>query len=132
LFVLNRRIAMRSEVHQLRVNVKSLAAESRIIRQEIALAYTPECKNALAAHRQQRVKPEARYAQLALAFVRGVPYKQVEAHVREGNEPNAVVLFKKLVRFGVLPPKGEQDVRAWLDLPATVRPFLPQVVTVGS
>lgn len=64
-------------IHKLRVNVKSLAAEARIIRKE-------ECRCgiqyqfALREHRRGRVREEARYAQLALAFLRGRRYSQVE------------------------------------------------------
>ena len=84
-------------VHALRVNVKSLAAEARFIRQEIRRADSPEAKEALAIHRMVRLKPEARLAHLALAFVRGRKYRQAENHARQ--EVNVQALTKKVNKF---------------------------------
>ena len=64
-------------IHKLRINVKSLAAEAKIIRQEArrcGACYEME----LTLHRRGRLREEARYTHLALAFVRGRPYKSVE------------------------------------------------------
>jgi len=64
-------------IHRLRVNVKSLAAEAKIIRRE-----TQRCgyqyEQMLVNHRRGYLRDEARYAQLALAYVRGVPRIVVE------------------------------------------------------
>lgn len=68
-------------IHKLRVNIKSLAAEARMIRKEeskCGLQYMLY----LRVHRTGRVREEARYANLALAFVRGRKYSQVEAKTR--------------------------------------------------
>lgn len=64
-------------IHTLRVNIKSLAAESRFIRQETARCGL-EYKNALAYHRRGKVRDESRYSHLALGFLRGRTYKQIE------------------------------------------------------
>lgn len=64
-------------IHTLRVNIKSLAAESRFIRQETARCGR-EYKNALALHRRGKVREEARYSHLALGFLRGRKYRQLE------------------------------------------------------
>jgi hypothetical protein len=101
---------MNSAIHALRVNVKSLAAESRYIRQEISRAKDLEAKSRLACHRAWRVKPESRLAQLALAFVRGREYRTVELKCREPVDPGA--LSKKLRRF--VPSVEDGAVRAWL------------------
>ena len=64
-------------IHMLRVNVKSLAAEAKIIRKEekrCGIQYYWM----LYSHRIGRLREEARYANLALAFVRGRLYSQVE------------------------------------------------------
>lgn len=88
---------MKTEVHALRVNVKSLAAEARLIREEIRKARNPEAKASLACHRSWRVKPESRLAQLALAYVKGVPYRVVE---RTAKTPvDSAKLTNKLSRF---------------------------------
>lgn len=88
-------------IHGLRVNVKSLAAEAKIIRKEIRRARSPEVKNGLHSHRMTRLKPESRMAHLALAYVRGVPYKSVETNAL--TQPLATDLKKKLSRFAYIP-----------------------------
>lgn len=80
-------------IHKLRVNAKSLQAESRFIRQEerrCGKAFRSE----LAEHRRGRVREESRYTQLALSFVRGRPYKSVESKCVK--LPHAVRLAAKV------------------------------------
>jgi len=69
-------------LHALRVNVKSLASEARIIREEIQRVSDKDIKADLHCHRQRRVRPEARTAHLALAFVKGKSYRSAEAKAR--------------------------------------------------
>ena len=73
-------------IHTLRVNVKSLAAESKIISKEISKANSPEIKNCLQLHKRRKVRPESRSAQLALAAMKGMPYSKVEP--KAYTEPN--------------------------------------------
>lgn len=101
---------MKPEVHAVRVNVKSLAAEARIIRQEIRKARTTEAKNMLAVHKNIRVKPEARLAQLALAFFKEMPYKKVEQEAK--NIPAVKEVLNKLKRFSCA--VEEKAVKDWL------------------
>ena len=83
-----------------RVNVKSLAAEARIIREEaVRRSLTGKYKDALQSHRRGRLRHEARYAQLAYAFLRGRGYRQAEQKVRRGNEPDHMMLTRKICRF---------------------------------
>jgi len=98
--------------HKLRVNVKSLAAESRFIRHEMRRTRNPEVKATLACHRALRVKPEARLAHLALAFVKGVPYRHVEQKAKTAVQ--SAELAKKVGRFAYL-PDCETAVRSWLE-----------------
>jgi hypothetical protein len=100
---------MKPEVHRIRVNVKSLAAEARIIRKEVQLTRDPAVKSMLDFHRKMRVKPEARLAQLALAYARGVPYRIVESKPK--NPPDAVSLTKKIERFMEV---SFVNVKSWL------------------
>jgi len=102
---------MKPEIHKLRVNVKSLAAEAKIIRDEIRRATTTEAKAALHDHRMARVRPEARLAHLALAFTRGVPYKVAETKARE--IPSVKDVTNKVTRFAWV-PDAEMKIRAWL------------------
>lgn len=101
---------MNVAVHQLRVNVKSLAAEARFIREEIRRARAAEARCALASHRTTRLKPEARLAHLALAFAKGVPYKKVETNAK--TPPDCKPLFQKLRRFQHV---FEPDIMDWLE-----------------
>ena len=61
----------------LRVKVKSLAEESRIIRRE-ASKTNGSLRYQLQAHRREVVRPEARAAHLALGFIKGRNLEQME------------------------------------------------------
>lgn len=70
-------------IHKLRCRVKSLAAEARMFRKEedrASLMYS----ESLRRHRIGALRKNARYAQLALAFVRGRPYRDIEGECNEG------------------------------------------------
>jgi len=87
-------------IHKARVNVKSLADESRTIRKEEERC--GECYRwELQFHRRSRVRSEARYAQLALAFLRGRKYSQVEASSVRAGLPEVASLVAKIARFGL-------------------------------
>lgn len=105
-FVFDPRIAA---IHSIRVNVKSLAAEARIIRHETRRA-GPAQRDALVMHRRGRLREESRYAHLALAFVRGRPYKSVEAKC--GSPALQGRLYEKVRRHWY--QAKERDVFEWL------------------
>lgn len=66
---------------QLRVKIKSLAVEARIIRLEEQRAkkrHDTALLVSLEQHRKYVVRSEARHSQLAYAFLRGKPYDMVE------------------------------------------------------
>lgn len=94
-------------IHKARVNVKSLAAEARMIRREERRA-GPAYRLELAAHRRGRVREEARYAQLALAFIRGMAYRNVENKAKPVDPDR---LIKKIRGFH---PSFADGVRKWL------------------
>lgn len=102
-------------IHKLRINVKSLAEESRMIRTEVArcgIAY----KNTLQLHRTGRLRRESRTTQLALAFVRGRAYREVELKAKELPDANAIA--KKLARAYDQPVeevmRWSSEVNKWL------------------
>jgi len=64
-------------IHTLRINVKSLAAEAKINRQEMRRC-GPHYRCSLSHHRREDLRDAARITHLALNFVRGTPYKSVE------------------------------------------------------
>ena len=78
-------------IHKLRVNLQSLVAESRIIRREerrAGIVYRCE----LHTHRVTTVREETRYTHLALGFVRGRSYQQIERNAHKAPE------LKRLLR----------------------------------
>src|SRR5436190_16454468 len=84
----------------LKLKLKSLAAESRIIRAEErrpnasrALLY-PE----LRLHRTGTVRSEARHTLLAYGFLRGRSYRQIEA--KAGSAPNWTRVEAMVKRYG--------------------------------
>ena len=97
-------------LNSLKVNVKSLAAESRIIREEIRKATDSDEINSLHHHRMTCVRPESRLAQLSLAFARNKPYKGAEP--KADKLPDSRRLCRKLQRF--LPETTQEEVDAWL------------------
>lgn len=102
---------MKIEVHRLRVNVKSLANEARLIRSEIRRAHDPDAKAYLACHRSRRLKPEARMAHLALAYCKGVPYRVVEQNAK--SKPSYEQLLNKIRRFRF--NEEGASVAKWID-----------------
>lgn len=106
----NKDIDRKRAIHQLRVNVKSLAAEARFIRQEVKRTKYPEIKASLTWHRQWRVRQEARVAHLCLAYVKGLPYKACEPVTRTPVTRQEIV--KKLARF--IGPMESTRINEWL------------------
>lgn len=99
-------------IHTLRINVKSLAAESRFIRKEerrCGSMYRQE----LYLHRIGKLREESRYTQLALAFVRGRKYQQVES--KAFVPVNPILLANKLKRHvGERTEFSREIIEKWL------------------
>lgn len=97
------------------MNVKSLAAEARIIRKE-----EQRCggnyRYMLYEHRVGYLRLESRLAGLALAYVKGTPYAAVEV-ADKTKRPDVISLVKKICRAGT--PGGfwvtESDVQNWMN-----------------
>lgn len=96
-------------IHMLRVNVKSLAAEAKITRKEEARCGI-QYYGMLRDHRVGRLREEARYANLAIAFVRGRAYRQVEGPTSKPVDQRR--LAKKIQNF--LSSVSETSVANWL------------------
>ena len=101
-----------------RVNIKSLAAEAAIIRSEKRRVKDIWVKNDLHDHRMNKVRPEARLANLAIAYIKGRKIEEVEVTPSE-KKIDIKRLKSKLSSFIVgtgyrnIPP-SEDDVRAWV------------------
>lgn len=70
-------------IKKARVNIKSLAAESKIIRGEIRKTNDSYVINTLHYHRVNKVRPEARLANLAMAFLKGNKKSSAEITSKE-------------------------------------------------
>lgn len=99
-----------------RVNIKSLAAEAAIIRIEKRRAKDIWVKNDLHNHRMEKVRPEARLANLAIAYIKGRKIEDVE-RVPSEKKIDVKRLRSKLSSFitwtGFTPP-SEDDIRSWI------------------
>lgn len=95
-------------IHKVRCNIKSLAAEAKIIRQEERRAGL-EYRAALTCHRRGRLREEARYAYLALGYLRRRAYTQVERNAKV--KPEWARLLDKLKRYI---NTQKVDVEDWL------------------
>lgn len=87
----------------LKVKLKSLAAEARIIRQEEAR--NKHMRLGLMAHRRDVVRPEARATHLAYSFLRGKRYADIERHVR--TDPDWGKIQKMVERYGTFDWKAK-------------------------
>lgn len=113
------------KVAELRVLLRSLAEESRIIRHEMTRELKRRRRSvsrngrkelqqwhgqqyeSLSQHRLTKVRPTYRAAHLAYAFLRGIPYRKVEAKTKHGI-PSAAEIADFVVRFSInMPRSGE-------------------------
>jgi len=99
---------MKDRTIQLKVKIKYLAEEARIIRKEELKAKSFRDRrlyNSLYRHRIDLVRHEARHNQLAYGFLRGRDYAEMEAKT---DTPVDFSKIEKLVeRFGVVRQRGE-------------------------
>lgn len=117
-------MATKNELRTLRVKIKSLAAESRIIRDEMHKEKkSKRHKEArwgrnphywrLAEHRQNVVRREARHANLVYGMLRGIPCASLEPTVRPGNYPQWSKLREMARRFKTKAVTQEQ-IEDWI------------------
>ncbi len=100
----------------LKVRIKELAEEARIIRKEELKAKASKHYaklNGLHHHRVQIVRPAARAAQLAYGYLRGRPYRTMEAAPR--TEPDWKDVRRIVAKFGDIPNDGdlEKAIEVW-------------------
>lgn len=94
----------------LKVKIKSLAAEARIIRVEEKR--NKDFRARLEFHRKHKVRPEARATLLAYAYIRGIPYKKVESDAKHQPDWNRVSTMVKKYGSGYL---DQGDLKKWMD-----------------
>ncbi len=83
---------------QLKVKIKSLAVEARIIRKEEKKTKNETIRESLNHHRRTDVREEARWAQLAYAFLRGREYSEIES--KNSQNVNWTRVTKLVEKFG--------------------------------
>lgn len=93
----------------LKVKIKSLAAEARIIRHEERKS-RGQLRNDLAAHRKGIVRREARHTQLAYGYLRNRPYRKLEQTCHRHPDWSSVERMVK--RYGTL----KQPLKEWAEL----------------
>jgi hypothetical protein len=102
---------------ELKVKVKSLAAESKIIRLEESRAKTPEARASLHQHRVGIVRLAARNTLLAYGYLRGRSYRQLEASCER--PPDWSVVEKMVMKYG--PPAHNVSFDAWKESTCALR-----------
>lgn len=86
----------------IRVKILSLAAEAKIIRKQEQKARkhgNRSLRLGLAEHRKGIVRHEARHAQLSYGFLRGTPYKAMEAKCHPGCGPDFKKVWSSIERY---------------------------------
>jgi len=126
---------IRDRREMLTIKLKSLAAEARIIRQT-AKRMPVALREEMTLHRRGVVRHAARHTHLALAFLRGRRYEQIERTCHDEPDWNAVA--KMVVRYGHAIGYGSpcydmregekvvaEFVRRWGQQPSTAPEDLP-------
>lgn len=100
-------------ISTLRINIKSLAAESTFIRKEIKRSRNEFVKGCLNSHRTDHVRSESRHTQLSLGAIKGVPYEIIERDAK--NEPNWERIKNKVNRHIYLYGPPKKKFEKWLE-----------------
>lgn len=88
----------------LKVKLKSLAAESKIIRKE-ENKRSGTLRLGLQEHRRGIVREEARHTHIAYGFLKGMPYTKIEQKPK--SEPNWDRVAKMILKYGPYTQWGE-------------------------
>jgi len=100
-------------IHRLRINVKSLTCEAKIIRKE-AKRCGPRHWWELELHRRGELRYEARMTHLCLAYVRGMPYKRVEQKTNSPLGDHGLKRMKQKISK-LWGHKQDEGIQAWFE-----------------
>ena len=92
----------------LKVKIKSLEAEARIIRREESLA--PRFRQDLLWHRKYVVGTEQRHTLLAYGFIRGLKYREIENGCNKHNHIKWDKVRTMVFKYGSRQDDGEFDL----------------------
>lgn len=114
---------MNSRLTHLKIKLRSLEAESRIIRHEEHKVLERERHNqgesftgysyehvSLREHRKHTVGSEARHSHLAYGFLKGIPYHVMERTCKDNNKPDLDKVKSIAERFWHKPIRREWKV----------------------
>ena len=93
---------------ELKIKIKSLADEARTIRKEENKLPGPQ-RGSLRDHRVGVVRREARHSLLAYGYLRGVPYRAMEATTH--TDPEWKSVERMIKKYG--PPNHETSLDDW-------------------
>ena len=111
----------------LKIKIKSLAAEARIIKaEERKWRYPHPMRESLRRHRRKEVRAEARHSLIAYGFLRGRRYAQVEqpneawaGHKRGSGPPNWNRVRDLVAKYGGMDKRdAAQKLAEWSAVPA--------------
>lgn len=85
----------------MKVKIKSLAEEARIIRREEKDPRNIRLRSSLRGHRTWKIRRESRAALLAYGFLRGSSYNEMESNPH--NPPNWDRVRRLVKKYGVMP-----------------------------
>lgn len=107
--------AKKLAIKRARVNIKSLAAEIKIIKAEIRKTNDVIVKNDLHDHHINKVRPEARLANLAIGYLKRRKRYEIESTTKEINFNK---LREKIAKFcsSGLPAPSIDDIARWFSL----------------
>lgn len=96
----------------LKVKIKSLAVEAKIIRNEEKRCKSSSLREGLYRHRIDVVRKEARHTLLAYGFLRGLSYKDMEPNAKVAPDWNKV--RKMVEKYGThVPPFWWNAIKDW-------------------
>lgn len=109
---------MKTRLAQLRVKIKSLAAEAKIIKHEERKAKAKGDYRLLfdlKDHRRGEVGEEARNSLLAYGFLRGLPYARMEPACAYDNKPTFGAVYDIAKRFGPIRETESYRSPFWIE-----------------
>lgn len=98
---------MRDHRVYLKVKIKSLTAEAKIIRSEERK--NKRARAGLSGHRRGIVRTAARHTLLAYGFIRGRKYSDMEA--KRQHYPNWIIIWRMVEKYGV--QWDEEDIQSY-------------------
>jgi hypothetical protein len=105
---------MKTRVKMLKVKIKTLAEEARIIRLEERRAQAgSRLQGELHGHRVGEVRHEQRCSLLAYAFLRGIPYASCEKN--PATQPDWKRVAKLVEKFGAVEYPAVFQQSAWFE-----------------